>query len=449
MAELYLARTDGMLGFQKLVALKRILPELSCDEDFARMFCEEARLAATLQHPNIAQVFDIGQDGAHYFFTMEYVRGADLRGIFKAAQRHGLPLPLEAALTIATGVCAGLHHAHEKIDGKGRPLEIVHRDVSPANVLVTYDGCVKIVDFGIAKASVRHDHTPAGKIKGKLAYMSPEQCQGQPIDRRSDVFAVGILLFELTTGTPLFRADTDWGIFKKIVFEDVPRPSWRSARYPKALEAIVMKALANKPQERYATAQELQCALEELAREQRIPISNVVLSRFMQRLFPKARDRTWVEARPIARVVSSARTPSEPPAGQAVPATATARRPRPPRTTLLAVAVVLAFLAVASTVGFTGVDDITVRPVKASKMPAPPPDVLVTHAPEPAPALAPAQRKHKPRTEHKKKKARDPEREKAKSKKAKAGTKHTLEERGPRIVTEWDLDSPLLPPARR
>jgi serine/threonine protein kinase len=367
MAELYLARAEGIEGFEKLVALKRILPQLAQDEDFVRMFLEEARLAAHLQHQNIAQVFDIGQDGASYFFAMEYVRGQDLRSIRRAAEKKGTTIPLEASLAIAIGACAGLHHAHGKADPQGRPLGIVHRDVSPSNVLVTYDGCVKIVDFGIAKASVRRSQTPAGTIKGKLAYMSPEQCQAEAaIDRRSDVFSVGILLYEMSTGTPLFRADTEWGIFRKIVFEDLPRPSTRRRGYPAALEAVVMRALARRPQDRYSSAQELQLALEGFAREHRIGTSNVLLARTMGRLFPRAETSTWKEARPIARVV--ARSPSEPPAGEAV-------RVRPPERRrwtrpLLGVAIAFALAGLVSAVGL--VEDGTRLPELAPRVPAAP-----------------------------------------------------------------------------
>ena len=194
MAEIYLAKARGIEGFEKLVVLKRILPQHADSEDFIRMFLDEARLAATLHHPNIAQTYDIGTEGGSYFFTMEYVHGEDMRNILKTCARTRKGLPLDHSITMVLGTAAGLHHAHEKLASDGSPLNIVHRDVSPSNVLVTYDGAVKVVDFGIAKAATHRAESRVGSLKGKIAYMSPEQCRGEKLDRRSDVFAIGILL---------------------------------------------------------------------------------------------------------------------------------------------------------------------------------------------------------------------------------------------------------------
>src|SRR5688572_29826451 len=207
MAELYLARCTGIEGFEKLVAVKRILPQYACNEEFVSMFLDEARLAATLQHANIAQVYDIGQTEHGLFFTMEFVRGADARELLKSAMRSGDDIPLDRALTIISGAAAGLHAAHEKRGVDGEPLGIVHRDVSPANVLVSFDGCVKVIDFGVAKATRQQSQTRVGTLKGKIAYMAPEQCLGEPVDRRCDVFALGIVLYELTCGQWLFEGE--------------------------------------------------------------------------------------------------------------------------------------------------------------------------------------------------------------------------------------------------
>ena len=201
MAELFLARADGIEGFAKLVALKRILPHKATNERFVRMLLNEARLVAALSHPNIAQVYDIGLAHGEYFFAMEYVHGQDLAHILHRAP--GRRIHLENALHVAIGVCAGLHCAHMARDPSGQPLDIVHRDVSPSNVLVSYQGAVKLVDFGVAKAATLVSETREGVIKGKYGYMSPEQCLGDPLDRRSDVFAVGILLWEMTVGRRL------------------------------------------------------------------------------------------------------------------------------------------------------------------------------------------------------------------------------------------------------
>ena len=197
MAELFLARATGIQGFEKLVVVKRILPEMARDTDYVEMFLEEARLAAGLHHSNIVQVYDIGEDEAAPFFAMEYLHGEDVRTLLRAAALRRARVPVEHALSIAIGVAAGLHHAHEKRDPDGRPLGIVHRDVSPHNVAVTFDGGVKLLDFGVAKTRRRASATRHGTLKGKLGYMSPEQCRGDELDRRSDVFAVAILLWEL------------------------------------------------------------------------------------------------------------------------------------------------------------------------------------------------------------------------------------------------------------
>src|SRR5262245_42270613 len=205
MAEIYVARTAGIEGFEKEVIVKRILPHLAADPEFVQMFLDEARLAATLHHPNIVQVYDIGRDEEHgYFFSMERVHGHDLGRVLAAAADRKRGLALEHALSIVAGLAAGLHYAHEQ--------GIVHRDVSPSNVLVTYDGCVKVVDFGVAKAMANRSKTRDGAIKGKVSYMSPEQWRGLTVDRRSDVFALGILLFELTTGKRLFKGDNDFAV---------------------------------------------------------------------------------------------------------------------------------------------------------------------------------------------------------------------------------------------
>ncbi|MBI4511444.1 MAG: protein kinase [Deltaproteobacteria bacterium] len=286
MAELFLVRATGIEGFEKVVVVKRILPQYLENDEFTGMFLDEARLAATLQHPNIAQVYDIGFDGESFFFAMEYVHGRDLRQVIKASRRQSREIPLEHALHVVLGTCAGLHHAHEKLGPDGRPLGIVHRDVSPSNVLLTFDGGVKVVDFGIAKARLRQTHTKVGTLKGKIAYMSPEQVKGDPVDRRSDVFAIGIILYELTTGTRLFHTDDEISTLHKIATQDAPPPSARKRNYPPRLEAIVMKALDRDVDKRHATAQELQLELEQVARDERLAISPVRAAQFLKELFP-------------------------------------------------------------------------------------------------------------------------------------------------------------------
>jgi serine/threonine protein kinase len=287
MAELYLARATGIAGFEKLVALKRILPQYAESADFVSMFLDEARLAATIQHPNVAQVYDIGQSDEGLYFTMEYIHGEDVRGILSASARRQGGLPLEHAIAMATGAAAGLHAAHELTASDGTPLGLVHRDVSPSNVLVSYTGGVKIIDFGIAKAARRQTETRVGTLKGKVSYMSPEQCLGGSIDCRSDVFALGILLWEMTVGRRLFDAESEYMLLRQIVDEDAPRPSSVKRGYPSALETIVMGALRRNRDERYGSAQELQLELEEFARRRGLGVSTVGLSRFVRELFPQ------------------------------------------------------------------------------------------------------------------------------------------------------------------
>ena len=296
MAELYLARTVGIEGFEKLVVVKRILPQYATNASFVNMFLNEARLAATLHHPNIAQVYDIGQEQGDYFFSMEYVHGEDLGHLVAAATENGVPVSLDAALTLCAGLCAGLHHAHEKAGPDGKPLIVVHRDVSPSNVLVSYDGAVKLVDFGIARVSNAPSSTQGG-LKGKIAYMSPEQCRGKTaVDRRSDIFSIGTILYELTTGQLPFRDETEYAILNLIVNQDAEPPSKLVPEYPPALEAIVMRALARDPANRYPTALALQGDLEDFAHENRLRVSPLVLARLMSNLFP-ARLEEWDHAR--------------------------------------------------------------------------------------------------------------------------------------------------------
>ena len=285
MAELFLARAVAMAGFEKLVVLKRILPQHAESDEFIKMFLTEARLAATLHHPNIVQVYDIGEESGHYFFTMEWVQGQDLRRIVRAARKAEVALPLEHVLHIIAGVAAGLDHAHDKADTDGSPLGIVHRDVSPSNVLVTYDGAVKLVDFGIAKAAAFQSNTIAGTLKGKVPYMSPEQCRGEVVDRRSDIFSIGTLLWEMTTGARLFAGDNEIAIINRVAKADVPLPTSIRPDYPPQLETIVMRALHSDPEQRYQHAIDLQIDLEDFAREHRLPVSSARMGKFMRELF--------------------------------------------------------------------------------------------------------------------------------------------------------------------
>src|SRR5262245_45228999 len=284
MAEIHLARSQGIEGFEKLVVLKRILPQYARDDEFVTMFLDEARLAATLHHTNIVQVFDMGEERGHYYLAMEFLHGRDAQQAMKAAHRAGQRLPLEHALTIMQGVLSGLHYAHERMRD-GKPLELVHRDVSPQNIFVTYEGGVKLLDFGIARAASRSSVTRAGTLKGKVSYMSPEQCMGLPLDRRSDIFSASIVLWELSTGRRLYGGDSELEIMRKVKEEDAPRPSLLSFAYPLAVERILLKGLKRDREERYQTAEQMLVELEDAGREAKLPMSPVSLSRYMRELF--------------------------------------------------------------------------------------------------------------------------------------------------------------------
>lgn len=257
MAEVFRAESEGLQGFRKQVAIKRVLPHLSEKKKFIAMFLDEARISAQLSHSNCVQVFDIGVGDNAYFIVMEYVDGANLKSIAESLKKQGKDFPVPAAAFIAQEICKGLSYAHELTDQNGVPLGIVHRDMSPPNVLVTKYGEVKIVDFGLAKASSQLEKSEPGIIKGKFSYLSPEAAMGQDVDPRTDIFAVGIILWELLAGQRLFLGDTDFQTVKKVQQSQVPPISQINRKVPPELERIVNKALAKDPKARYGTAKEL------------------------------------------------------------------------------------------------------------------------------------------------------------------------------------------------
>jgi serine/threonine-protein kinase len=294
MAQIYLARQSGLGAFERHVVLKTILRERATDQRFVTMFLDEAKLAATLNHQNIAQVYEVDQADGAYFMAMEYVHGENARAILETTVRRGWTIPLELAVMIVSGAAAGLHHAHERRGKNGQPLNIVHRDVSPANIMVGYDGSVKVLDFGIAKAEERATKTVGGTIKGKYGYMSPEQCKGKSIDRRSDIFALGICLYELTTLRRAFKGNDDFETMKRIVAGDLVLPSVAVPGYPRELEAIVLTALANDPNARFQSGQEMIEALDAFAVRAKLTASNTAMGRFMVQLFGSKKE-PWVE----------------------------------------------------------------------------------------------------------------------------------------------------------
>jgi hypothetical protein len=285
MAELFLARQVGPQGAEKLLVVKRILPHLSGNEEFTAMFLDEARIAARLDHPNIVQIFDLGVQDERYFLAMEYIHGEDLRRVWRQAERLGQPLPQSLVCRIIIEACAGLDHAHKRTDQAGRPLGIIHRDVSPQNILVSFEGGVKVVDFGIAKAADAMTVTRAGVLKGKYAYMSPEQAAGQPLDHRSDVFALGVVLYELLTATRLFKRPTDLQTLEAVL-ECQLEPPWAvDARVPRDLGALVLRALAKDRTQRFPEACQLGAALEAWLLRHQLPSSASHLAAFMRHLY--------------------------------------------------------------------------------------------------------------------------------------------------------------------
>jgi serine/threonine-protein kinase len=262
MAEIFRARQIGLEGFEKELVIKRILPHLAREPQFIKMFLDEARIAARLNHPNITQIYNLGAQGGTYFIAMEYVDGMDLREIWRLCEARGEPMPAQHACRIILECAAALQHAHAKTNKQGKPLGIVHRDVSPQNILVSRSGDIKVVDFGIAKAADSSVHTRAGVLKGKFAYMAPEQAAGGRIDRRIDIFALGVVLHELLTGHRLFKRDSDVSTLTAVGQCHVDPPSDVADGVDDALDDIVLKALAKKPSTRYQQAEELQLELE-------------------------------------------------------------------------------------------------------------------------------------------------------------------------------------------
>ncbi|MCA9669201.1 MAG: serine/threonine protein kinase, partial [Myxococcales bacterium] len=261
MAEIYLAKTHGVAGFEKFLALKLIHPNYADDDQFVEMLIEEAKIAVSLNHVNIAQVFDLGRHENRYYISMEYVDGADLFKVMRALSEKGVDVPIDVAAYIVQELCTGLDYAHRKRDPQGRALSIVHRDISPQNVLLSTAGEIKIVDFGIAKAASRTLRTQAGVIKGKYFYMSPEQAWGDPIDHRTDIFSAGIILYEILTGQMLYLEEDMHRLLDMVRKAEIAPPTRRRPDIPRELERVVMKALAKHPEERFQSAQEFQVAL--------------------------------------------------------------------------------------------------------------------------------------------------------------------------------------------
>jgi len=262
MAEVFRGIAESMQGFKKNIAIKRILPNLTKNKKFVAMFLDEARLSLSLQHANIVQVFDIGHSEDTYFIVMEFVDGIDLKALTEWRRRIGRRIPIAHSLSIVMEICKGLSYAHELINPEtGRPLGIVHRDISPPNVLISKQGEVKVVDFGLAKATSQIETTDPGVVKGKMSYLSPEAARGEEVDHRADIFAVGILLYEMLTGKRLFYGETDYQTVELVRNAKIPPLKAQNPQVEPELEDIVRKALARRARDRFESATDLQDAL--------------------------------------------------------------------------------------------------------------------------------------------------------------------------------------------
>jgi serine/threonine protein kinase len=285
MAEVFKARIFSEGGFQKLLVIKRILGHLSGNDEFVDMFIDEAKISVELQHPNIVQVYDFGKLRDNYFIAMECVEGKDVKGILRKLAERRKILPVEYAACIAHEMAKGLDFAHKKADLQGKPLGIIHRDISPSNILVSYDGEVKVADFGIAKAQISLYNTKDGVLKGKFEYMSPEQASGEDITPSSDIFAAGIILHEMLTGRRLFKTDSEIKTLNKIKAVDVPLPSELNPTVPARMDEIVMKALSRDPADRFKDCRALQQALIEFMYPSTPDVVRDSLKHFMAELF--------------------------------------------------------------------------------------------------------------------------------------------------------------------
>ncbi|MCD6497485.1 MAG: serine/threonine protein kinase [Deltaproteobacteria bacterium] len=290
MATLFLARLAGEEHFEKLVAIKKIHDHLAHDEEFVQMFQDEARIAGLIHHPNVVTIFDHGSEQGSYYIAMEYVHGHNLAEVMRVAKRISGLLPWPHVVKIIADAAAGLNAAHELTTLDGKVLNVVHRDVSPQNLLVSYEGNVKVTDFGIAYAAEKIAHTTAGTVKGKLAYMSPEQASSGQVDRRSDIFSLGTVLFEGICLKRLFKAENDAATLYNVLDAKVPKPSSLRPDIPPKLDAVIRKALAKNPEERFSSAGEFEGALNEILAAEGAYVGHQQIAELMDTHFHEQRE---------------------------------------------------------------------------------------------------------------------------------------------------------------
>ncbi|MHB8420156.1 MAG: protein kinase domain-containing protein [Myxococcales bacterium] len=388
MAEVFLASQQGLAGFEKTVVVKRILPHLAADAELRVMFMDEARLLARLSHPNVVQVLDFGEMDGTLFIAMEHLAGEDLTGIVRASRAKGEAVPSQVAGTIFAGACEALQYVHTLTDEAGQPLNVVHRDISPSNVFVTYQGAVKLLDFGIAKAEGKIVETKTGKLKGKYAYMSPEHVRGERIDGRSDLFALGAVFYETMTGERLFKRDSELGMVKAILDEPIPRVSQRRAEIAPQLDAIIAKSLARNREEPFQSATEMREALDQFLAVRPHAPAAVLLKGYLSSLFGEEHVRERVRPQgtgshpslPGLALMDRDAALAAGPAGDATPPSAELEAAfRPPRRWIAAVSSVAVVLL--------GLGLWAFRPAP-EPAPAAPPAVPALPLPAPHPALA-------------------------------------------------------------
>ncbi len=306
MATVWIARLRGQTRAQdRLAAVKIMLPELAKDSGFVRMFYDEVQLVSAIRHPNVVDVYEVGEEAGLMYMTMEWVEGASLHGLLAEAGKRR-PIPHEIAVRVIADAAAGLHAAHELRGPDGNLRGVVHRDVSPHNILISKSGRIKLVDFGVAKALGRlSDATQVGQLKGKFGYMAPEQALGRTVDRRTDVFALGTVLYELTTNRRLFRGETDLATLRQVISAEVPRPSSLETQYPVQLEAIVLKALEKDPRNRFQSAAEFEAALRDYLRAERIVVPRSGVAGLLKRVLGERVEERRIEIRQALKALRS------------------------------------------------------------------------------------------------------------------------------------------------
>ncbi|MFE8601281.1 serine/threonine-protein kinase [Archangium violaceum] len=317
MAHIFLASIDGPDGFSKTCVIKRILPEYASLEAFSRMFADEAKVAALLTHPNIVQVFDFGKIDGQYYLAMEWIQGAALDRVLRHAWKAAFPLGTRVAVDVGIAVASALAYAHAKTLPDGTPLSLVHRDITPGNVLVSRDGIIKLADFGIVKSTVNHERTVAGVVKGKYAYMSPEQISNKDVDHRSDLFSLGIVLYEAATGRRLYKRDTIEATILAASRAEIPPLFEVNPDFPPGLERIITRLLAKDPEARYQSAREVHEDLERFRVAQNWTSSGSELAALMATLFPPDKTGRHSTAVPVVGSLpghtGTSRTPGGPP----------------------------------------------------------------------------------------------------------------------------------------